>query len=79
MSQMDQLELYELHKYLVEWFVKKGKTPKDVISFLTATWIGQMCLNGYDEEFFDATLIHMKKRWREHRLNPKKFMNKPRN
>lgn len=62
-------EHHELHTIMLEWFQKKEKTPKDVMAFLTATWIGQMCLNGYSEEFVDKTLNHMKKRWINHGLN----------
>ena len=49
----------------------KEKKPNDVIAFLTVTWIGQMCLNGYSEEVVDKTLEHMKKKWKNHKLNPK--------
>jgi late competence protein required for DNA uptake (superfamily II DNA/RNA helicase) len=62
-------EHYELHKMMLEWFQKKEKKPKDVMAFLTAIWIGQMCLNGYSEDFVDKTLSRMKESWKNHRLN----------
>lgn len=63
------MEHTELHMIMLRWFESKGKTPKDVIAFLTATWVGQMCLNGYSEEFTDETLKRMKKTWENHRFN----------
>lgn len=65
---MDQQEIYELHYILLKFFEERGKTPKDVISFLTQMWVGQMRLNGYSEKFVDDTLDHMKKSWINHRL-----------
>lgn len=65
---MNQLEIYELHYILLKWFQEKNKTPKEVISFLTVIWVGQMRLNGYTEEFVDKTLIKMKDDWKNHRL-----------
>lgn len=66
-------EHYELHAFMLKWFEERNKTPTDMIAFLTATWIGQMCLNGYKEEFVDRTLIHMKEKWKTHRLNKHKI------
>ena len=65
----NNLEHHELHMIMLKWFDNKNKSPKDVIAFLTATWIGQMCLNGYTEKFVDKTLEHMKDQWKNHRLN----------
>ncbi len=66
---MKQTELVELHELILQWFKDKNKSPNDVIAFLTATWVGQMCLNGYSEEFVDETLVYMKESWKNHPLN----------
>lgn len=73
---MDQSEIYELHHILLKWFEEKNKSPTDVISFLTATWTGQMRLNGYSEEFVDITLLKMKEDWKNHRLANHKHVSK---
>ena len=62
-------EYLELHQILLEWFIDRDKKPKHIIAFLTSMWIGQMALNGYEEDFFDATLKHMKENWKTHRFN----------
>ena len=41
------------------------------MSFLTATFIGQMALNGYDDDFFDKTVERMKITFRNHPLRKK--------
>ena len=64
-------EIIELHKILLEWMLKKNKKPEDAIAFLTASWVGQMHLNGYTEEFFDSTLDRMKQSWLKHPLHKK--------
>lgn len=65
---MSQDEINEVHMILLKWFEEKKKEPHEIMSFLTATWIGQMCLNGYKEEFVDATLKRMKESWKNHWL-----------
>ena len=72
---MKQTELVELHELILQWFKDNNKSPKDVIAYLTAMWVGQMYLNGYSEEFVDETLVYMKERWKNHPLNgePKGF------
>ena len=72
---MTQQEIRELHQILLQWMESKKKSSGDVIAFLTATWIGQMCLNSYSEDFFDKTLIHMKEKWMIHPLNKHKTLN----
>ncbi len=74
---MKQNEINEIHGLLVKIFDERNKTPTDVISFLTATWVGQMCLNNYSEEFVDSTLKRMKETWKSHPLKyPQKQENK---
>ncbi len=64
---MKEKEINELHSILLKWLENKNKTPTDAIAFLTASWVGQMCLNGYTENFVNETLKHMKQEWIEKR------------
>lgn len=65
---MNQEDINEAHKILLEHFIKKVFKLRDIMSFLTATFIGQMALNGHSEDFFDKTVDRMKITFRNHRL-----------
>lgn len=64
---MNQEEIKEAHMLLLKHFEKKNFKPSQIMSFLTATFIGQMALNGYDDDFFDRTIEKMKESFRHHK------------
>lgn len=69
---MNQKDINEAHLMLVEHFLKKDFKPSQIMSFLTATFIGQMALNGYSDDFFDKTVERMKVKFINHPLRKNK-------
>jgi len=72
---LEQSEIYELHTMMINWFAERDKDPADIMAFLSATYLGQLCLNGYDEDFIDKTLLRTKEKWINHPLRKGKIKN----
>lgn len=71
MSEMKREEFLNdfqnLHAIIEKYVKDKNYTPSQVLSFLSSTFVGTMAMNGFSEEFFDATCERMKESFKEKR------------
>ena len=61
---MEQTEINELHKMLEMYAKDKGWSRPKVLGFLSAVFVGTMKMQGYSQEFMDATCDRMKERFK---------------
>ncbi len=57
---MEQTEINELYKMLEMYAKDKGWSGSQILGFLSVVFIGTMKVQGYSQEFMDATCDRMK-------------------
>ena len=62
---LTQEKITDLHKILCKYFDENEFSVEQALGFLCMTFIGTMALNGYSDQFFDATVERMKLQFRE--------------
>ncbi len=68
---MNQLKINEIHEILIKYCIENNIKPSEIMAFITATFIGQMALSGYSQDFFDKTVEKMKEKFKYHPLRKK--------
>ena len=63
---MTDEDTLEMHKIRLQWFLDKGYSQAEMMSFLVCEFVGTMAIAGYDAEFAKKTFDRMYQKFLDH-------------